>query len=193
MLGQSAEDILNVIDGGQEIPDMESAPGSPEVDKVSAVDCTDTADDSAVQCGPSTSGATKGVFHKRKTNGPETPAQQQKRERACLQARRKRRKAALTKEVTQLQLDLQHPHGCNQKVFLLVEDNESGKSWCAGSAEWVANYKANLPIAHYIAPPAQENGLTNTITFGYNGGALPVVPESPPRPRSIREAQLADL
>ena len=132
MLGLSAEDLLSKIDGGQEIPEIDSAPGSPEVDKVSTVDCTDTAEDSEVQSGPSILSATKGVFHKRRSTGPETPAQQQKRERECLQAQRKRRTAALTKEVAQLRLDLQHPHGCNQKLFLLVEDNDTGKSWCAG-------------------------------------------------------------
>ena len=148
MPGLSAEDLLSKIDGGQEIPEIGSAPGSPCRGTLGLhSDCTDTAEDSAVQSGPSTLSATKGVFHKRKSTGPETLAQQQKREGACLQAQRK---AALTKEVAQLQLDLQHPHGCNQKVFLLVEDNDTGKSWCAGSAEWVANYESNLPIAQFM-------------------------------------------
>lgn len=72
MLGSSeAVDLLNVVDGGQEI--LDPAPGSPEVDQVSTV--ADHADDSTVQSGPSTT--KKGVFHKRKNpDQPETPAQQ---------------------------------------------------------------------------------------------------------------------
>ena len=137
---------------------------SPKVDHVSTVECTDTVDNSTVQSGPSTLSATEGVFHKRKTPSSQTDLHSNRSGRGHIS--KHRGSGGRQHYLKNLPI---HSWTCSTQwlqptVFLLVEDNNAGKSWCAGSAECVANYKSNLPIAEFVTPPV---AATNRFPSGW--------------------------
>ena len=72
---------------------------------------------------------TRGVFHRRSLDVDKTPQQEAKRHKACLEARRKRRKRCLVSTVADMQQGHEHPHGCNHRMLLVVQNIDNGDLW----------------------------------------------------------------
>ena len=140
---------------------------------------------------------TRCVFHWRRLDLDETPQQEEKQHKACLEARRNLRKQSLIKTVADMQQGHEHPHSCNQRVLLVVQKIDNGEFWTTGSQEWVGRLKANLPITNYVGTGDEDDKeLINSNTFGIPQAVLPTLRRVPPQPAAaawLRSQQLAAI
>ena len=78
-----------------------------------------------------------------------------------LRGQEKRRKRSLIKTVVGMQQGHEHPHGCNQRVLLVVQNMDNGDLW---TTEWVGRLKGNLPITNYVGTGDEDDeGLVKYI------------------------------
>ena len=66
-----------------------------------------------------------------------------------------------------MQHDLEAPHGCNQRVLLVVQNKDDGDTWAAGSPGWLGNLQRNQPITNYTPGEGETaSQLCNMANFG---------------------------